>query len=461
MAPRSLSQFDPFDSHRPGDPLGTESGSEGKPAELSVLGGSSSSFSFNRLVDDSGAPPEDPALKEMVEEARRITGASAAALALRQNDEMLCLATTGASAPALNTRLDQDSGLSGACVKSKTFQRCDDSEIDTRVDAALCRRMGIRSILVFPILLQDELLGVVEVFSAQPNAFADIHALQSLSRLIANKLVYLTQAALQTVLPSPPSEVELVEDSAPEVFLPSESLESPLHQPAVQREDYWTTALTFAVIALALALGWMIGLGMQRASRKANLSAAAAATRAVQTQPAPSSAAAAPAQVPASTPAKIPSVAASTPKPNIEKPEGLSSGDLVVSQNGKVIYRQPASPAGASAQSSPASASSGPEQPGGKPSMSIAADAANQYVTHRVEPEYPEQAREQHVQGPVTLKVTVDKNGAVKTLRTMSGDPQLAAAASSAVQQWRFKPVMQNGVPEEFQTDVTVIFRLP
>jgi outer membrane biosynthesis protein TonB len=46
-------------------------------------------------------------------------------------------------------------------------------------------------------------------------------------------------------------------------------------------------------------------------------------------------------------------------------------------------------------------------------------------------------------------------------LKTLRGDPQLAAAATSAVQQWRFKPVMQNGSPAEFQTDVTVMFRLP
>ncbi len=450
MAPRSLSQFDPLDSHRLTDIPDSEPTLDGNPADS---------------VHDSGVPSEDPALKEMIEEARRVTGASAAALALRQKDEILCRATSGASAPALDSRLSSDSGLSGACVKSRTFQRCDDSEIDTRVDAALCRHMGIRSILVFPILLQDELLGVVEVFSPKPNAFADIRALQSLSRLIANNLVYLTQVAIRSdTVSSPASEVAPVEEPDPAVLPPSESLEPPAREPAVLQEDYWTTVLTFVVIVSALALGWLLGLGVQRASmsaaRKANRSVTpTAATRAVPTPSAPSSVVAA--SVPASTPAQTPFIAKSTPEPKTVNPEELSRSNLVVSQNGKVIYRQSAPPEAVSAQNSSGLASSATAQGGGEPAMLTSPDTANQYVTYRVEPEYPEQARQRHVQGPVTLKVTVDKNGSVKTVRTLQGDSQLAAAASTAVQQWRFKPLLRSGVPQEFQTEVTVIFRLP
>jgi TonB family protein len=55
----------------------------------------------------------------------------------------------------------------------------------------------------------------------------------------------------------------------------------------------------------------------------------------------------------------------------------------------------------------------------------------------------------------------VGKDGAVEKLSTISGDSQLAAAATDAVQQWRFKPFFKNGSPEEFQTQITVSFRLP
>ena len=91
----------------------------------------------------------------------------------------------------------------------------------------------------------------------------------------------------------------------------------------------------------------------------------------------------------------------------------------------------------------------------------VPSKVADEYLIERVEPDYPESAREQHIQGPVVLAAMVGKDGAVEKLSTMSGDPQLAAAATDAVRQWRFKPFLRNGSPEEFQTQITVSFRLP
>ncbi|HEX8817761.1 MAG TPA: energy transducer TonB [Terriglobales bacterium] len=76
-------------------------------------------------------------------------------------------------------------------------------------------------------------------------------------------------------------------------------------------------------------------------------------------------------------------------------------------------------------------------------------------------PRFPEAARAAHISGPVTLQAIVAKDGSVKTINTVSGDPQLAAAARQAVSQWQFKPYTQQGRPAEFQTNVTVNFRLP
>ena len=104
----------------------------------------------------------DLVLNEVVEQTRLATNATGAAIALARDGEIICRATTGANAPDLGVRLDADSGLSGACVQTRQWQRCDDSETDPRVDAALCRRLGVRSILVFPVVKREKLLGVVE-----------------------------------------------------------------------------------------------------------------------------------------------------------------------------------------------------------------------------------------------------------------------------------------------------------
>ncbi len=50
-------------------------------------------------------------------------------------------------------------------------------------------------------------------------------------------------------------------------------------------------------------------------------------------------------------------------------------------------------------------------------------------VLKRVEPEYPEAARQQHIQGPVVSEGKVGKDGAVRQLTVINGKSILATAA--------------------------------
>jgi TPR repeat protein len=51
--------------------------------------------------------------------------------------------------------------------------RCDDAETDERVDRESCHDLGIRSMLAAPIRLRDRVVGLLEVFSTEPNAFGE------------------------------------------------------------------------------------------------------------------------------------------------------------------------------------------------------------------------------------------------------------------------------------------------
>jgi TonB family protein len=82
-------------------------------------------------------------------------------------------------------------------------------------------------------------------------------------------------------------------------------------------------------------------------------------------------------------------------------------------------------------------------------------------VLERVDPDYPEEARQRRIEGPVVLKALVGSNGVVRELKVMSGDPLLAKAATDAVRQWRFEPHRLKGRPVEFETRITVNFALP
>jgi TonB family protein len=74
-----------------------------------------------------------------------------------------------------------------------------------------------------------------------------------------------------------------------------------------------------------------------------------------------------------------------------------------------------------------------------------------------VQPVYPADAK---ITGTVILHAIIDYDGSVMMLETVSGNPILAAAAIEAVKQWRYKPVLLNNQPVQFETTINVVFKL-
>jgi len=81
---------------------------------------------------------------------------------------------------------------------------------------------------------------------------------------------------------------------------------------------------------------------------------------------------------------------------------------------------------------------------------------------HYVGPEYPRTARRRNVTGSVDVTFTVTAEGEVRdavVLRSEPGDT-FDQAALEAVLEWRFEPVIENGVPVEKRTAVRLAFDL-
>jgi protein TonB len=81
-------------------------------------------------------------------------------------------------------------------------------------------------------------------------------------------------------------------------------------------------------------------------------------------------------------------------------------------------------------------------------------------LVNRVDPQYPKIARAAHISGVVHLRAIIAKNGTVRELEVVDGNPLLAQAARVAVQNWRYQPTRLNGEPVEVETYVTVNFIL-
>jgi periplasmic protein TonB len=81
-------------------------------------------------------------------------------------------------------------------------------------------------------------------------------------------------------------------------------------------------------------------------------------------------------------------------------------------------------------------------------------------LVHTVRPEYPEVARMAHLSGIVVLEALVGIDGRVENVKALNANPVLEQAATDAVAQWRYKPLLLNGVPTRFILTVTITFRV-
>ena len=122
------------------------------------------------IGDDVGA-----VLQLVTERALTLTGASGAALALLTDGKMVCRARAGEPAPPLGAPVDAKQGMSGECVRNGLLVSCDDTANDPRIDPQVCRALGLGSLMAAPIVSDFRVVGLLEIFSARPRNFAEVH----------------------------------------------------------------------------------------------------------------------------------------------------------------------------------------------------------------------------------------------------------------------------------------------
>ena len=414
-----------------------------------------------------GLPPElssdlalEIVLNEVVEQACLTTGATGAAIALERGGEMVCRASSGATAPMLGSRTDAASGLSGECVRTRRIQRSDDVVLDPRVDIGASQRLGVRSVMVMPLFRGDELVGLFELFSSLPQAFGERDE-RTLEALAVRALSSLERAAQ----PLPPQNEQVLVQQPEPVFETQEinpqegSTEFPENLiPETPPERGWdpvTWALRAAVLVCVVFLGLMLGRHLGTRQAMVRQHPVAPPSAAVNAPPAISPV------VVTSTPDKQEGAADAQPStPAKGKEKALPPGGLQVFENGKEIFRMP--PAlSATAQDQPESSAGSGVQRASSAEPEPSSAAAQGVLVHRVEPVYPDDARQQRIQGAVVLSVHIDEDGTVQEVQVVSGPPELARASIDAVKQWRFKPHLVDRHPTPMQTRITLNFRLP
>lgn len=131
-------------------------------------------------------PDMTSALNTIVKEIWSLTSADGAAIAVRDQQGLRCLASIG-NAPPVDSRPQTESRFTRECFESGRVIRCEDAETDLRVDPSVARALHLRSALAVPIARQGSVVGIIEVFSGLPFAFdtANVDELERIARSLA------------------------------------------------------------------------------------------------------------------------------------------------------------------------------------------------------------------------------------------------------------------------------------
>jgi TonB family protein len=427
-------------------------------------------------------------LTEIAHQARSITAATGAAVLLMRDGVPVHTSSSGATAQEASAYLSKCLGLADLSGREGASHCCHDVEGDPRFDLASCRQLGIRSFVIVPVRDKEKsLVAIVQTFSPRPQAFSerDLLALEGLGQRVTDHI----EVAERSLV----SKAKTKEKIYAEIALENETLFRFTQR--LNSHERRSIVLGLLIIGLSILLGWTMGRSERKSARLNSGTSTGPVMNSPQitvtreepnteVQGGDQSARPAVAMVGS---AEIKGAEINGAELNSEaersqlksesrthhvksRPSGLSklippdssSNDLVIYENGQQVFpKKSAQSQHVSEVPAKSEEQTKLESKDDKTPVSVSKDVAEEHLLNRVEPDYPEYAREQRLQGTVILNINVGKDGDVHSLSRVSGDPQLSLLAAKAVRQWKFAPLVRDGAPVSFETQVSLNFALP
>lgn len=107
----------------------------------------------------------------IISRAQHLLNADGAAIEIREQDDLIYRASCGIVEEHLGIRIPLRQSLSGKCIQCQHTLISSDCETDMRVNKKACREIGLRSMIVTPLIFENKVEGVIKVVSKQIDHF--------------------------------------------------------------------------------------------------------------------------------------------------------------------------------------------------------------------------------------------------------------------------------------------------
>jgi GAF domain len=153
----------------------------------------------NQLSLGNAGPKLERALHAIASDARQVANADGVAIAVAKGDELVYSAGSGTAASFVGRRVMATFIVSSRGDLNREILRVENAETDHRIEGAICRQLGFKSLLILPIPKSAGLAGVIEISFNEPHSFRDdeLAAYQTVAGLAGEAINQDAQAELR------------------------------------------------------------------------------------------------------------------------------------------------------------------------------------------------------------------------------------------------------------------------
>lgn len=179
----------------PNSPQRSEKGQEAKSPPAVPNGDAAYASTLAQVLETqyqihNSHPVPDAALSLIAEQAIEICGAAGAAIGVAEGKELRYRAVAGIRTLPAGSSVPADKALCFPCMRTGQVFSCGDVKAQILVDAEECSRRGIGSFIAVPVFHTGGVLGGLELYFSDSNAFndQDIHTCQLMAALASEAL---------------------------------------------------------------------------------------------------------------------------------------------------------------------------------------------------------------------------------------------------------------------------------